>query len=123
MRAYLEFVEAQRSARGLTGKALADALRPSAVRTVAVPLDIVRSSEKVVELAGELAARGNPKLRADAVVAAMLCGAAAEAGALLIGVNVGVKPGSRSRDERLAEAKRLARSIRTRARRLASPAP
>jgi len=121
--AYLEFVVAQRSAKELTGNELADALQPSAARTVEVPLDIVRSSAEVAELADQLAARGNPKLRADAVISAMLCSAVADAGTVLIGVNVGVKPGSSSRDGRLAEAKRIARSLRTRARRLASQAP
>jgi len=119
--AYLEFVGARRSAKGLTGEALADALRPSAARTVEVPLDIVRSSAKVLELAEQLASRGNPKLRADAVIAATLCSASAEAGAYLIRVNLSGTPGSRSRDARLAEATRIAKSIRTRTRRLASP--
>jgi hypothetical protein len=46
---------------------------------------------------------GNPKLRADAVVAAMLASAAAEAAAYLVAVNLG-----ETADVRLDEARRLA---------------
>ncbi len=71
--------------------------------TIEVPLEIVRSGAEVVELAGRLAALGNPRLKADAVAAAILAAAGAETAAMLIAVNVG--GGS---DVRLEEARRLA---------------
>ncbi|HVD46176.1 MAG TPA: cyclodeaminase/cyclohydrolase family protein, partial [Candidatus Limnocylindria bacterium] len=61
---------------------------------------------ETVELAGELAAHGNPNLRADAMVAATLAAASATAAARLIAVNLG---GSR-RDPRLVEAQKAARA-------------
>jgi formiminotetrahydrofolate cyclodeaminase len=76
-------------------------------RTIEVPLDIVRSAAEVVGLADQLASHGNPNLRADAVVAAILATAAAESAAMLIAVNVEDKD-----DVRLLEAQKLARSLR-----------
>jgi methenyltetrahydrofolate cyclohydrolase len=76
-------------------------------RTIEVPLDIVRSAAAVVALADQLAAHGNPNLRADAVVAAILAAAAAESAAILIAVNV-----EDQGDVRLQEAQKLARSLR-----------
>lgn len=72
-----------------------------------MPLDIVRSAAQVVALADQLAAHGNPNLRADAVVAGILAAAAAESGATLVAVNVEDKD-----DVRLLEAQKLARSVR-----------
>ena len=92
--AYVSFVEAVRSGQGV-----ADAL----ARTVQVPLEIVRAAAEVAELAEKSASLGNPKLRADAVVAAMLATAAAESAAYLVGVNLG-----ETADARLDEARRLA---------------
>jgi formiminotetrahydrofolate cyclodeaminase len=59
----------------------------------------------VAELAAKLADRGNPNLRADAVVATILAAAAAESALSLIAVNLG---GSMD-DKRLEEARHLAR--------------
>lgn len=72
-----------------------------------MPLDIVRSAAAVVALADQLAAHGNPNLRADAVVAAILAAAAAESAATLVAVNV-----EDQGDVRLQEAQQLARSLR-----------
>ena len=94
--AYLAFVEAVRSQVDVD---IAHA------RTVDVPLRMTRAAAEVAELAVQLAAHGNPNLRADAVVAAILAGAAAESGRTLIAVNVGDVAG----DSRLAAATKLAR--------------
>lgn len=94
--AYLAFVDAVRS-HGDVGLAHA--------RTVDVPLRMTRAAAEVVELAVQLANKGNPNLRADAVVAATLAAAAADSGLTLIAVNVGDVAG----DKRLAAAKQLAR--------------
>jgi formiminotetrahydrofolate cyclodeaminase len=94
VRAYLGFVEAVRSQAGL---------EDAHARTVGVPLEIARAAVKVSLLAEQLAEHGNPKLRADAVVAAILASAAAESAAFLVDVNLG--PGHHVRS---AEAQALA---------------
>jgi formiminotetrahydrofolate cyclodeaminase len=104
--AYLSFVEAMRSAKGLKGKARERAVGPARASTVDVPLAIARLGAETVELAGELAAHGKPKLRADAMVAATLAASAATAAARLIAVNLS---GSR-KDPRLVEAQKTARA-------------
>jgi methenyltetrahydrofolate cyclohydrolase len=105
-RAYLTFVEAMRAAKALRGQARERAVSPARAATVDVPLAIARLGSETVELAGELAANGNPNLRADAIVAATLAAAAATASARLIAVNLS---GAR-RDPRLDEAHKTARA-------------
>jgi len=92
--AYLAYVEAVRS-----GQDVQDAK----ARTVAIPLEIARAAAEVAALAEESASSGNPRLRADAVVAVMFASAAAEAAAFLVAVNVG-----ETADARLVEARKLA---------------
>ena len=69
----------------------------------------------MVGIAVQLADSGNPNLRADAVVAAILGAAAAEAAATLIRVNVEDNDDVRLRDaqEQAGRAIKLARSVRT----------
>ena len=93
--AFLAFVDATRSGNDV---AVARA------RTVDVPLRMTRAAAEVVELAVQLARHGNPNLRADAVVGAILAAAAADSGATLIAVNVEDKD-----DVRLDDAQKLAR--------------
>jgi formiminotetrahydrofolate cyclodeaminase len=92
--AYLDYVEAVRSGQGVAG---------AQARTIQIPLEIARAAADVAALAEQSASLGNPKLRADAVVAAMLASAAAGAAAYLVRVNLG-----ESADIRLDEARRLA---------------
>jgi len=92
--AYLAFVEAVRSDQDVAA---------AQARTVEIPLEIVKAAAEVAALAEKSASLGNPKLRPDAVVAAMLASAAAESAAYLVAVNVG-----EAADVRLDEAKRLA---------------
>lgn len=92
--AYLAFVEAVRSGDDVAGAKAA---------TVDIPLDIVRTAAEVSALAERSASLGNPKLRADAIVAGMLASVAAEAAAFLVAVNVGEEA-----DVRLDEAQLLA---------------
>jgi formiminotetrahydrofolate cyclodeaminase len=66
---------------------------------------MIRAAAEVAELAVQLANRGNPNLRADAVVGAMLAAAAAESGMLLIEVNLSEAAG----DARYAVARKRAR--------------
>jgi formiminotetrahydrofolate cyclodeaminase len=102
--AYLAFVEALRAAKGMSGEARARAVGPAHSKTVDVPLAIVRSGAEVVDIAAALAAHGNPNLRADAVVAATLAAAGADAGVGLMTVNLAGAPS----DPRLEEARHLA---------------
>lgn len=109
--AYLDFVEAVRSGHGVAG---------AQARTIQIPLEIARAAAEVAELAEQSASLGNPKLRADAVVAAMLASAAAEAAAYLVAVNLkeaadGGRLGDTA-DVRLDEARRLATEARARLR-------
>jgi formiminotetrahydrofolate cyclodeaminase len=84
---------------------------------VDVPLAIVRLAAETVELARDLAANGNPNLRADAMVAATLADAAATAAARLIAVNL-----TDARDDpRLEEARRTAEAASDKTDALASP--
>jgi formiminotetrahydrofolate cyclodeaminase len=104
--AYMAFVEAKRAARGLHGVERDRLVGPAHDLTVDVPLAIVRLGAETVELARELAANGNPNLRADAMVAATIADAAATAAARLIAVNL-----SSARDDpRLGEARRTAQA-------------
>ena len=92
--AYLAFVEAMRAGVDVEG---------AKARTIEIPLEIVRAAAEVAALAEQSASLGNPKLRADAVVAAMLGSSAAEAAAYLVAVNL-----DDDADARSDEARRLA---------------
>jgi len=116
--AYTDYMKAIRAARGLHTAERERILAPARLRIVDVPLTIVRSAAEVAELASQMAAHGNPNLHSDAVVATELAAAAAQSATTTLAANV--KTGSK--DARLAEARRLARSASERARRLRAPA-
>jgi formiminotetrahydrofolate cyclodeaminase len=78
------------------GRAFAQAAEP--------PLDIARAGADVAELAAELAATGDPRVRADALAAAALGAAAARGALALVRVNLTAVDG----DPRVAEAEQLA---------------
>jgi formiminotetrahydrofolate cyclodeaminase len=78
------------------GRAFAQAAEP--------PLDIARAGADVAELAAELAATGDPRVRADALAAAVLGAAAARGALALVRVNLTTFDG----DPRVAEAEQLA---------------
>jgi formiminotetrahydrofolate cyclodeaminase len=105
--AYLAFVEAVRSQQDVD---------TAHARTVDVPLRMIRAAADVAELAVQLAQHGNPNLRADAVVGAILAAAAAESGLMLIEVNLG----EAAVDARFAVAGKLARKASGLARSLRS---
>jgi methenyltetrahydrofolate cyclohydrolase len=100
--AYRALQAAWREARNLVA--------PARTRVIEVPLAIVRTAAEVTELAEALAAHGNPRLRGDAVVAAILAAAAAQAAASLVAINLAGTP-----DDRLTEASTLAQEARRRA--------
>jgi formiminotetrahydrofolate cyclodeaminase len=92
--AYLAYVEAVRTGVDVESAQAA---------TIEIPLEIVRSAAEVAALAERSAASGNPKLFADAVVAAILASAAAESAAFLVAVNLGDDA-----DVRVTDARSLA---------------
>jgi methenyltetrahydrofolate cyclohydrolase len=101
--AYRALQAARREAR--------DLVEPGRTKVIEVPLAIVRTAAEVTELADTLAARGNPRLRGDAVVAAILAAAAAQGAAELVAINLSSTPD----DQRLTEARTLAQEARRRA--------
>jgi formiminotetrahydrofolate cyclodeaminase len=80
------------------GKAFAAAAEP--------PLEIARTAADVAELGAEVAVRGDPRMRADAIAAVILAAAAARAAVTIVEVNLTAVGG----DLRVAEAQRLARA-------------
>jgi len=78
------------------GRAYAKAAEP--------PLQIARAAADVAQLAVAVAESGEPALRADAVVAALLAAAAASAAAELVAVNLTASAG----DPRVVEAAKVA---------------
>jgi formiminotetrahydrofolate cyclodeaminase len=82
------------------------------------PLAMAEAAAGVAELAAELAARGNPNLRGDAVTAALLAEASARAAANLVEINLAERNG----DQRVARAQELASAAGAAARRALTPA-
>lgn len=68
-----------------------------------VPMRVVELAADVAGLAARLAAEGNPRLRGDAITAAVLATAGARAAAALIGINLADAPD----DDRPARAAQL----------------
>jgi methenyltetrahydrofolate cyclohydrolase len=78
------------------GRAFAQAVEP--------PLEIARAAADIAELAAQLAAMGDPRVRADAQAAAALAAGVARGAVALVAVNLTAIEG----DARVAEARRLA---------------
>jgi formiminotetrahydrofolate cyclodeaminase len=57
-----------------------------------VPVAVVTAGARVAHLASRLAEEGNPNLRGDAVAAALLAGAGAQAAGVLVRINLGELP-------------------------------
>ena len=106
--AYLAFVATVRGAKDQDRAEAQEVVAVAHARTIDVPLRMTRAAAEVAELAVQLAQHGNPHLRADAVVAATLAAAAAEAGLTLIEVNLAEAVD----DARLAVARKLARKAK-----------
>jgi formiminotetrahydrofolate cyclodeaminase len=78
-----------------------------------VPLRMAEAAARVAELAARVGTEGNPNLRGDAYTAVMLCSAAAESAAALVGINARAgklddEPVRRATDHTLAVAKAVA---------------
>ena len=114
--AYTDFMEATRAARGLHTVERERIIGPARNRIVEVPLAIVRAAAEVAGLGVQMAEHGNPNLRSDAVTAVHLAAAAAQGAAATIAADV-----KAATDERLTEARSLAKDATERARTLRAP--
>ena len=101
--AYTAYVKAVRAAKGLHTAERERLLGPVRGAIIEVPLKIVRSAAEVTDLAADMALRGNPNLRSDAMVAAHLAAAAARSAEATLTANLRADV----KDERLAEARLL----------------
>jgi formiminotetrahydrofolate cyclodeaminase len=79
---------------------IADALSQAS----SVPMTVAEIGERVAALAADVAADGNPRVRGDAVAAAVLAAAGARAAAVLVRINLAGADG----DDRPRRAERLA---------------
>ena len=116
--AYTDFMEATRAARGLHTAERERLIGPARKRIVEVPLAIVRAAAEVAGLGVQMVEHGNPNLRSDAVTAVHLAAAAAEGAAATIAADV-----KTAGDERLTEARSLAKDATERARTLRAQGP
>ena len=78
-----------------------------------IPMEVLGLAAQTARLAARLAADGNPRLRGDAITAALLAEAGARAAAVLVSINLATLPG----DDRPAQAEALlsevAHAVRT----------
>jgi formiminotetrahydrofolate cyclodeaminase len=118
-RAYESVLVALRLPTELEPEARDAALGRALSRAADVPLAIAEAALDVAGLAAEVAERGNPNLRGDAVTAALLAEAAVRATANLVEINLA----TREDDERLARAREVVEMARRISRRVLEPAP
>jgi formiminotetrahydrofolate cyclodeaminase len=118
-KAYESVLTALRLPKELESGARDAALGEALSRAADVPLAIAESALDVSSLGAELAERGNPNLRGDAVTAALLAEAAIRATANLVEINLAMGEG----DERITRARELCEMARRISRRVLEPAP
>jgi methenyltetrahydrofolate cyclohydrolase len=112
--AYAGVLAAQRAPDEPAGRPREQRISAALAQASAVPLEVAEIGDRVAALAVEVAARGNPSVRGDALTAARLAAAAAQAAAALVRINLAGTPD----DPRPARASHLA----ARAARLAAQA-
>jgi formiminotetrahydrofolate cyclodeaminase len=102
-RTYLGVIAARRSPPTPDPADRTNRITAALSEAAAVPMTVLEAGARLARLAAELAEEGNPNLRGDAVVAAVLAGAGAEAAAALVRINLAGRPG----DDRLVLARTL----------------
>jgi len=112
--AYSGVLAALRAPGQPTGRAREERVSAALARASEVPLEVADIGDRVAALAAEIADQGNPSVRGEALAAARLAAAAAQAAASLVRINLAGTPD----DPRSARATRLA----ARAARLAAQA-
>jgi methenyltetrahydrofolate cyclohydrolase len=118
-RAYETFLLARRMPENVEPDVRNAAIGDALSRAADVPLQIAEAAVDVACLAADLAERGNPNLRGDAVTAALLAEAAARATANLVEINLG----THEADERVQRAREICEMTRRISRRVLEPAP
>lgn len=117
--AYENFLLARRMSDEVDAEIRDAAIGDALSRAADVPLAIAEAALDVASLAADLAERGNPNLRGDAVTAALLSEAAVRATANLVEINLTTREG----DERVERARELVEMSRRISRRVLEPAP
>jgi len=112
--AYGAVLAAQRAPDEPAGRSRQQRISAALAQASRVPLEVAEIGDRVAALATEIAAGGNPAVRGDALTAARLAAAAAQAAAALVRINLAGTPD----DPRPARASHLA----ARAARLAAQA-
>ena len=93
-------------------------IRAALSEAATIPMEVLGLAAQTARLAARLAADGNPRLRGDAITAALLAEAGARAAAVLVSINLATLPG----DDRPAQAEALLSEV-ARAVRTAGPSP
>ena len=106
---YLRVIAAHRSPPTVDPADRAHRIDDALSEAAEAPMAVLEAGARLTRLASQLAEEGNPNLRGDAVVAAVLAGAGAEAAAALVRINLAQRPG----DDRLARAGSLLVEART----------
>jgi len=112
---YAGVLAARRAPGGQRGEQVSAAL----TRASEVPLEVAELGDRVAALAADIADRGNPAVRGDALAAAQLAAAAARAAAALVQINLAGMPD----DPGPARAARLAAHAARLAARVPASAP
>jgi methenyltetrahydrofolate cyclohydrolase len=74
------------------GPSRAERVSAALARATEVPLEVAGLGDRVAALAADIAGRGNPAVRGDALTAARLAAAAAQAAAALVQINLAGAP-------------------------------
>ncbi len=92
-RHYLDVIAAQRIPdESTTAEGRQQRITDALSAATDVPLDVIAAGTRLAEIAAELVEEGNPNLQGDALVAALLAGAAVEAAAALARINLAGRP-------------------------------
>ena len=102
--AYAGVLAARRAPGQPDGTQRKERVAAALARASEVPLEVTQLGDRVAALAAKIAGGGNPAVRGDALTAARLAAAAAQAAAVLVQINLAGTPD----DPRPASAARLA---------------
>jgi formiminotetrahydrofolate cyclodeaminase len=115
--AYGSVLAARRAAGRSADRERAEQISAALARASEVPLEVAELGEKVAVLAADVADRGNPAVRGDALAAVQLAAAAAQTATALVQINLAGMPD----DPRPAQAAQWAAHAARLAAQLAGP--
>jgi len=90
--AYGDVLAARRAPAQPAGRPREEQVSAALTRASEVPLEVAELGDRLAALAADVADRGNPAVRGDALVAARLAAAAAQAAAALVRINLAGMP-------------------------------